>query len=83
MSYRLITLACVFLIGCTPKYDKVKVGMTLAEVEVVLGKANHTSSSSSTATFNGKETKTSQTTCKYNDVGTFEFINDTLVSKTK
>ena len=57
--------------------------MSLTEVESILGKPNHSSSSSSSSTFNGIEIMSSETTCKYNDVGTFEFINDTLISKSK
>lgn len=83
MKNVIIILACATLLSCSSKYEKVKVGMTLTEVESLLGKANNLTSSSSSSTLNGIEISTSETTCKYDGVGVFEFINDTLVSKNK
>ena len=82
MKYILILASAIVLFAaCSANINEVKPGMTSAEVEKLLGKANQSSSSSSTSSINDSTvTEVSSAEWKYNEKGTINFENDKVVS---
>jgi len=82
MKYILILASAIVLFAaCSASITEVKPGMTSAEVEKLLGKANQTSSSSSSSSINDSTvTELSSAEWKYNEKGTINFENDKVVS---
>jgi hypothetical protein len=82
MKYILILASAIVLFAaCSASITEVKPGMTSAEVEKILGKANHSTSSSSSSSLNdGTVTEVSSAEWNYNDKGTVKFENDKVVS---
>ena len=82
MKYIIILASAIVLFAaCSANISEVKPGMTSAEVEKLLGKANQTSSSSSSSSINDSTvSEVSSAEWKYNDKGTVNFENDKVVS---